>query len=52
MPEAQVAQLQVDTLSLVYPNGAEGKAEGKWDIAGRVKGKRCWGGQLEGGYPR
>lgn len=44
VPEAQVAQLQVDTFDLVYPNGAEGKGDGKCDVVGRVKGKRCWGG--------
>lgn len=43
VPEAQIAQLQVDTFDLVYPNGAEGKGDGKCDVVGRVKGKRCWG---------
>lgn len=46
VPEAQVAQLQVDTFNLVYPNGAEGEGDAKCDIAGRVKGNHCWEGPL------
>lgn len=45
VPEAQIAQLQVDTFDLVYLNGAEGKGDGKCDVVGCVKGKQCWGGK-------
>lgn len=44
VPEAQIAQLQVDTFDLVYPNGAEGNRDGKCDVVGCVKGKHRWRG--------
>lgn len=46
MPQAQVAQLQVDLFNLVYPNRARGKGDSKCDIVNCVKGKCCWEGPL------